>query len=210
MSRPYLVYVVTDETVSGGRSHLQITERAVEGGADVVQLRAKGLEGRAMLNVAKDMRDATKGTDTLFIVNDRLDIAILANADGVHLGQDDIPVDEARRISPPGFIIGVSVGSVEESLRAEKEGADYIGLGPVFATTSKDDAGPVCGLDLLNSVKDSVGIPVVAIGGITMDNAPSVIGAGADGLAVISAVLVPEDIAAACLELRKRVERSSE
>ena len=205
MRAQYLVYVVTDEKVSGGRSHVEIAAAAVAGSSDVVQLRSKDADGKSTLDTAKRIKELTRGTGTMFIVNDRLDVALLSGADGVHLGQDDIPVAEARRISPPGFIIGVSVGSVEESMKAEKDGADYVGLGPVFSTTSKDDAGPVCGLGLLSEVKSSVQIPVVAIGGITMENAESVIEAGADGLAVISAVLVPEDISAACLELRQRV-----
>lgn len=207
MRRDYLVYVVTDERISGGRSHSEIAAAAVAGSADVVQLRAKDGSGKSMLEAAKAIRELTRGTDTLFIVNDRLDVAIISEADGVHLGQDDIPVADARRITPPGFIIGVSTGTVEESVKAEADGADYIGLGPVFPTTSKDDAGPVCGLELLREVRASVRIPVVAIGGITMENASSVSECGADGLAVISAVLVPEDIRSACLELRERVSR---
>ncbi len=207
MSLRYLVYVVTDEKVSRGRSHEEIAAAAVAGSADVIQLRAKNGDAKDILAAAKRIRDLTCGTQTMFIVNDRLDVALLSGADGVHLGQDDISVAEARRISPPGFIIGVSVGNVEESIIAERDGADYVGLGPVFTTTSKDDAGPVCGLELLREVKGSLKIPVVAIGGITMDNALSVMESGADGLAVISAVLVPEDISAACLELRDRVSR---
>ncbi len=205
MRTPYLIYVVTDEKVSGGRSHLEIATAAVAGSADVVQLRAKDSDAKALLETARRIREVTRAKATLFIVNDRLDVAILSGADGVHLGQDDIPVAEARRMVPPGFIIGVSTGTVEEALNAERDGADYLGLGPVFPTTSKDDAGPVCGLELLREVKSAVRIPVVAIGGITLDNAASVMESGADGLAVISAVLVPEDMGSACLELRQRV-----
>jgi thiamine-phosphate pyrophosphorylase len=135
-------------------------------------------------------------------VNDRLDIALACKADGVHLGQDDIPARLARPLSPPGFIIGVSAGTLEEAVQAEKDGADYIGLGPVCHTGSKKDAGPVCGFDLITRVKKSVGIPVVAIGGIGPDNAKEAIVAGADGLAVISAVVSQDDItgAAKCLK----------
>ncbi len=200
--RPYHLYVVTDEVVSGGRSHTSIAEAAVSGGADVVQLRDKGMQGGMMLQVAESIRAATVGKDTLFIVNDRLDIALLSGADGVHLGQDDIPVSKARDITPPGFIIGVSAGNLEEALRAEEEGADYVGLGPIFPTGSKDDAGPACGLESLREVSEALSIPVVAIGGISFENAADVVKAGAKGLAVISAVLRSEDITSSCRELK--------
>ncbi|MDI3483028.1 MAG: thiamine-phosphate pyrophosphorylase [Candidatus Methanomethylophilaceae archaeon] len=202
MKRSYFLYVITDENVSGGRDHVRIAAEAVRGGADVVQLRDKYSTGERMLQAAKEIREITKRAGTAFIVNDRLDVALLSGADGVHLGQEDIPLQDARDLCPEDFLIGISVGSIEEALEAEAGGADYIGLGPVFPTTSKEDAGQACGLALLREVKKKISIPVVAIGGITFDNAPEVVRAGADGLAVISAVLKREDIAAACRELR--------
>ena len=133
-------------------------------------------------------------TGTLFIVNDRLDVALACGADGVHLGQDDIRVGVARQIAPPGFIIGVSVGTVDEAIRAEQEGADYIAVSPVFSTASKNDAGPGRGLIVLREIRRSVSVPVIAIGGITMDNVREVITAGADGVAVISVVVGSKNI----------------
>ncbi|MDD1725113.1 MAG: thiamine phosphate synthase, partial [Methanospirillum sp.] len=132
-----------------------------------------------------------------FIVNDRLDIALASGADGVHLGQDDLPLKEARKIVPRSFIIGVSVGTVGEAERAEKEGADYLGVGPVYQTGTKTDAGPVVGLSLLRLIRSRTSLPLVAIGGITYERVPEVIASGADGVAVISAVVCSQDITSA-------------
>jgi thiamine-phosphate pyrophosphorylase len=147
-------------------------------------------------------------TGTLFIVNDRIDVALACGADGVHLGQDDIRVGVARQISPPGFIIGVSVGTVDEAVRAEQEGADYIAISPIFSTDSKKDAGQGRGLDVLREIRRSVSVPVIAIGGINLDNVHEVIATGADGVAVISVVVGSRNITAAARKLRKRVSES--
>jgi thiamine-phosphate pyrophosphorylase len=149
-------------------------------------------------------------TGTVFIVNDRLDVALACGADGVHLGQDDIRVGVARQIAPPGFIIGVSVGTVAEAKRAEQEGADYIALSPVFSTASKNDAGPGRGLEVLQEICRSVSVPVIAIGGITLDNVREVIATGADGVAVISVVVGSRNIIAASRELKKRISESKQ
>ena len=143
-----------------------------------------------------------------FIVNDRLDIALAAGADGVHLGQYDLPVAAARSLSPPSFIIGVSVGSVEEALAAERDGANYIALSPVFSTPTKDDAGPGHGLEVLREIKAAVKLPVIAIGGVNAGNVTEVVGAGADGVAVISAVLGADDVEAAARSMRELVIRA--
>jgi thiamine-phosphate pyrophosphorylase len=149
-------------------------------------------------------------TGTLFIINDRLDVALACGADGVHLGQDDICAGVARQIAPPGFIIGVSVGSVDEAIKAEQEGADYIALSPVFSTASKNDAGPGLGLDVLREIRRNISVPVIAIGGINLDNVREVIAAGADGVAVISVVVGSRKIIATARELSKRISESKE
>ncbi|MFA7304612.1 MAG: thiamine phosphate synthase, partial [Methanoregula sp.] len=152
----------------------------------------------------------TQKTGAKCIVNDRLDVAIACGADGVHLGQGDLRVDVARQLAPPGFLVGVSVGSVEEAVQAAQDGADYLAVSPVFATTSKDDAGPGYGLPALRAVCARVHVPVLGIGGISRANAGDVIAAGADGVAVISAVVGCPDIAEAAREMKGLIVRAKQ
>jgi thiamine-phosphate pyrophosphorylase len=203
--RMFNLYVITDEAIAGGLSHAEIAQRAIAGGADVIQLRDKTCGCLELFKAGRALRIITKKTGTLFIVNDRLDVALACSADGVHLGQDDLRIDVARQIAPPGFIIGVSVGTVQEALEAERKGADYIAVSPLFSTSSKNNAGPGHGLDRLREIRRNVSIPVIAIGGIKPDNVREVIAAGADGVAVISAVIGSPDISAAARELRELV-----
>jgi thiamine-phosphate pyrophosphorylase len=202
------LYVITDETIGGGRSHAGIAQQAACGGADAIQLRDKTCSPRELLRAARELRAITQKSGTLFIVNDRLDVAMASGADGVHFGQDDMRPGTARQLAPEGFIIGVSVGTLEEALQAVQEGADYLALSPTFSTASKDDAGPGHGLDRLREIRRAVSIPVIAIGGINRQNAGDVIAAGADGIAVISAVVARPDIAAAARELKDLVQDS--
>jgi thiamine-phosphate pyrophosphorylase len=202
------LYVITDEGISHGLSHVEIARRAVEGGADTIQLRDKARTGKDMLSIALQIRDITRSNGVSFIVNDRLDLALASEADGVHLGQEDLPVPYARKIAPKGFVIGTSVRTVEEAVKAEGEGADYIALSPIFDTATKQDAGPGNGLQRLREIKTSVSIPVIAIGGIGKGNLRQVMEAGADGVAVISAVVGQKDIAKATSELRMLVYNS--
>ena len=132
----YDLYVITDDALAGGLSHPEIARRAVAGGADVIQLRDKVLNCRELVRIGREIRAITKPAGALFIVNDRLDVALACGADGVHLGQEDIGPGIARQLAPAGFVIGVSVGSVAEALEAEAEGADYVALSPVFGTPS--------------------------------------------------------------------------
>jgi thiamine-phosphate pyrophosphorylase len=199
----YALYVVTDEVVSGGRNHLECACGAVSGGADVVQLREKNRPAREILTIAEKIRAICAESGTLFIVNDRPDIALAAGAGGVHLGQDDLSVAAVRRMAPRPFVIGASVGDVEEAVSAERDGADYVVVSPVFATGSKADAGPELGIETVAAIRRAVRIPVVGIGGVTSSNAADVIRAGADGCAVISAVLSQPDIASAARSLRE-------
>lgn len=201
----YDLYVITDETVGRGRSHAELATQAVDGGADVIQLRDKRLPAPDLLEAATAIRKITRDSGALFIVNDRLDLALRVGADGVHLGAADIPLPEARSLSPPGFIIGASVGSVAGALRAEAAGADYVALSPTFATGSKSDAGPGLGLFVLSAIRAAVSVPLIAIGGINAGNVADVIAAGADGVAVISAVVGEDDVTAAARDLRARI-----
>jgi len=202
------LYVITDEALAGGISHTVIAQRAVDGGATVIQLRDKTKSPGELIRVGREIAAITRQAGALFIVNDRLDVALASGADGIHLGQGDLRCDTARQLAPPGFVIGVSVGSVEESVGAERAGADYVALSPIFSTGSKHDAGPGHGLIMLRRVRVSVHIPVIAIGGIGTANAGQVIGAGADGIAVISAVVSQPDITAAARRLADIVAAS--
>jgi len=201
----YDLYVITDETVGRGRSHAELAAQAVDGGADVIQLRDKRLPAPDLLEAATAIRKITRDSGALFIVNDHLDLALRVGADGVHLGAADIPLPEARSLSPPSFIIGASVGSVAGALRAEAAGADYVALSPTFATGSKSDAGPGLGLSVLSAIRVAVSVPLIAIGGINAGNVADVIAAGADGVAVISAVVGVDDLTAAARDLRARI-----
>ena len=199
------LYVITDEAISGGRSHAEIARLACAGGADAIQLRDKARGPEALCRIGREIRAITRDAGALFIVNDSLDVALACGADGVHLGQGDLCVETARRLAPRPFVIGVSVGNAEEALAAAEAGADYVAASPVFATGSKDDAGPGCGLRGLREIRAAVTVPLVAIGGITRDNVAEVIAGGADSIAVISAVAGQPDIAAAARDLRERI-----
>jgi thiamine-phosphate pyrophosphorylase len=203
----YGLYVVTDEGLSKGLSHLQIAERAVRGGANVIQLRDKSLGGRKLLEIAIEIKKVTKKAGALFIMNDRLDVALASGADGVHLGQDDLPLKDALKLVPKGFIIGITVHDVAEAIEAQKGGASYLGLSPIFQTGSKSDAGAACGIQMIKDVKKKVSIPVVGIGGINATNAREVLEAGADGIAVISAVVSQPDVEMAARGLRDLVDK---
>lgn len=196
----YDLYVVTDEGLSRGKTHAEIAREAVAGGADVIQLRDKTADSASLYAAACEIAKICRGK-ALFFVNDRLDIALAAGADGVHVGQSDLPAAVVRSLVPKDFLVGVSVGSVAEALAAEADGADYVAVSPVFSTASKHDAGDGHGLDTARSICDAVSVPVVGIGGLNKDNIPEVISAGIDGIAVISAVVSQEDISASAAEL---------
>lgn len=178
----------------------------LSGGARIVQLRAKDVAPRELLSAARAIREASKRSGALFIVNDRVDIALIAGADGVHLGQDDLPVEEARRLLGPGRIIGLSTHGVKEALEAETLGADYISLGPIFPTRTKKDAQAPRGLPLLPEVRSAVRLPIVAIGGITRENMMDVFNAGADSAAIISGILTQRDIRSTVASIVSMIE----
>jgi thiamine-phosphate diphosphorylase len=192
--------VVTDADC-GGRDLVHVVRAALRGGAPAIQLRMKDGAARDMVEMAQALLAETRAAGALLFVNDRVDVAVIAGADGAHVGQDDLPVGAARRVSPPGFLLGVSAESVELALQAEAEGADYVGVGPVYATGSKADAGEPIGLVRIAEVAASVRIPVVGIGGIAVGNARAVVESGAAGVAVISAVMRADDPESAVREL---------
>ncbi|WP_253737233.1 thiamine phosphate synthase [Halohasta salina] len=202
-------YLVTQASLSKGRSTTEIVEAAIDGGVDAVQLREKGTDLQTRYELGREIRDLTTDAGVDLIVNDRVDLAHAVGADGVHLGQSDLPVSAAREILGPEATIGASVATVSEARLAAITGADYLGVGAVFGTDSKADAESVddaLGLDTLANIADAVKIPVVAIGGVTPENAAAAIEAGADAVAAISAITAADDPAAATADLRAAVD----
>jgi len=187
------LYVVTDRGILGEKDLMKSIEQAILGGATVVQLREKNISTLAFHNIAVEVKKVTSKYKVPLIINDRIDIALSSQADGLHIGQDDMPLEIARKILGKEKIIGVSVRNLSEAMIAEKKGADYLGVGAVFPTGSKSDATLV-GLAELKRIKEKVKIPVVAIGGINETNTREVMEHKADGVAVISAVFGKEDI----------------
>lgn len=191
------LYVITDRIIGRGRPHEEIARLAISGGATIVQLRDKASSEAEIVRTGKIIAGIVKETKTVFIINDSPRIVLACGANGVHLGQDDMPVAEARRILCRPLLIGVSVSTPEEAALAEADGADYLAASPVFPTGSKPDAKGFCGIEGIRRIRAASKLPLVAIGGITPENACDAIRAGADGIAVISAVVAQPDIAAA-------------
>lgn len=188
------LYAIIDNSICPEYLNIEIAQMILAGGAKILQLRGKGLSARELLSQAMEINIFTRKAGAIFIVNDRADIALLSGADGVHLGQDDLPVAEARKILGMDRLIGVSTHNLEQAKKAESEGANYIGFGPVFGTKTKADAEEEKGLEALQEVKTSVKIPVVAIGGINIENIEKVMYTGVDGAAVISAIAKAENM----------------
>ena len=183
------LYLVTDEyCLPSGRNLFDAVEEALQAGVTLVQYREKNGPGKSMLEKSRKLIALCHKYNVPLLVNDRLDIALLSGADGVHLGQEDIPVAEARRMAGEDFLIGVTAHNVEEALAAEAAGADYLGCGAVFATHTKKDTVPL-GLDGLQAIRQAVRIPIAGIAGITTENYQQVLATGADGVAVVSGIL---------------------
>lgn len=199
-------HLLTDTRLQTQFSHLELAELAIAGGADTIQFREKGGETKQMIRVAAEMRELCKRAGVTFIIDDRVDVAIASHADGVHLGQNDFPILLARKLLGEEAIIGGSASNMEEARKCLLEGADYIGFGPVYHTTSKEDAGAAGGLGLLKQVVEEIPLPIIAIGGITRDNTPLVIQAGVHGIALISAFCCQKDPAGAAKYLRRLLE----
>lgn len=197
------LYVITDRRL---KPEIESVREALEGGATSIQLRIKNASTREMIKIGKRIRELTKEYDALYFVDDRLDVALATNADGVQLGPEDMPISLAREIAP-NLIIGASVYSLEEALQAEKERADYLGAGSVFPTPTKAGVR-VIRVEGLRKIVESVKIPVVAIGGINHKNARDVLKTGVDGIAIISAIMGAEDVKKATEEMKKIIEEA--
>ena len=200
-----LLYAVTDRSWLGGETLASQVERAVKGGAAFVQLREKELDKEHFLEEAVEIRELCRKFQVPFVVNDDVEIALAADADGVHVGQSDMEAGDVRAKLGPDKIIGVSVQTVEQAVLAEERGADYLGVGAVFLTGSKADACEVSH-ETLRAICEAVDIPVIAIGGINADNLRELSGSGICGIAVISAIFAKEDIEGAARELRSLAE----
>lgn len=199
------LYAIVDEELLGGRDPAAVAESLAHNGASVVQYRAKRLASREFLRRARAMRDALAQSKVPLIINDRLDVALLSGADGVHVGQDDVRVTDARILMGERAVIGMSVSTATEALEAEEDGADYVGAGAVFPTGTKSDV-PLMGIQGLRLIRASVKLPLVAIGGLTRSNAAEALAAGADGLAFISELMRAQDPGTAARELRRIIE----
>lgn len=198
------VYPVTCEPLSAGRSNLEVLEGVIAGGARIIQLREKNLSRRDLFQLAEKFREVTSNAGVLLVINDHLDIAMGVEADGVHLGQDDFPLYAARRLAPE-MILGASTHSLEEALRAESEGADYINIGPIFPTQTKEGVGQFLGPDAIVNIGSRVKVPFTVMGGIHRNNLDQVVARGATKVAMVTEITQARDIAAAVRELKGRI-----
>ena len=197
----YSLYLVTDRSILKGRDLFQAVEEAIAGGVTLVQLREKNISSFDFYTIALKMKELVNSYNVPLIINDRLDIALAVDADGLHVGQEDLPPAVARKLLGPEKILGYSVGNPEQARRGERDGADYLGAGTVFPTGSKADTGEPIGPEGLRAIKQAVAIPVVGIGGIEISNLEKVKAAGVDGISLISAILGSNDIEAASRQL---------
>ena len=203
----WTLYFVADVSAARGRDLAALVEAAAEGGVTAVQLRAKDLGTRDFLDLARRLIERLAARRVPLLINDRVDVALACGAAGVHLGQDDLPLADARRLLGRNRIIGLSVNTLREALAAESAGADYIGLGPVFVTATKATTLPVLGAEGLGWIRSKVKLPIVAIGGVNEGNARRLVEAGADGVAAVSAIMDAPDPAAAAHRLRQALGR---
>ncbi|GGI16359.1 thiamine phosphate synthase [Gottfriedia solisilvae] len=192
----YKLYLVTDRDVLGKRDLIESVEAAIKGGTTIVQLREKNCSSLDFYELALKVKEVTLKYNIPLIINDRLDIALAIKADGLHIGQEDLPITVAREIVGKDMIIGVSATTLEEALLAQKQGADYVGIGSVYPTNTKLDAKPVS-LEELHVIREAISIPIVGIGGINEDNVTDLMKTKIDGVAIVSAILGKEDIKAA-------------
>lgn len=195
--KPFKLYVITGEQFHPGRPMIDVMEEAIKGGCDIIQLRDKKSSRREVLAKAKALRELTLRYGVTFIVNDYIDIALAVDADGIHLGQDDLPLSDARKIVGDK-IIGISTHAIDEARQAERDGADYIGVGPVFPTKSKEDVVDPVTTSYVRQVAAEINIPFVAIGGIKLHNVDQVLEAGARRICAISEIVGSSDIQGTC------------
>jgi len=199
------LYAIIDTQVLKGRSHIEAATEIIRGGAKIIQLRDKHSSKKELLPIAKQLAKLCAAHNVLFIVNDYLDLALASDADGLHLGQDDLPTRTARKLLPIDKILGISARTIELAAAAQSEGADYLGVGAMYPTSTKETA-VVVGLERLRQIRQAVSLPLVAIGGITKDNASEVIAAGASSVAVISSILQAESPQEAARQIAAKLE----
>lgn len=204
------VYLVTDPRLPTERSLVEIVEASIRGGVNVIQFRDKQVGTRNMVETAKTLCDLCHRMGAYFLVNDRVDVALAVDADGVHVGQDDMPIGIARRLLGPDKLIGITVHNVDEMKKAEMEGADYLSIAPVFATPTKPDHQNPLGLEGVKALAVHANKPLVAIGGINRSNAAAVIHSGAAGVCVVSAIISAVDPELATRELYEQVKAALE
>ena len=203
------VYVITDEALSMGRSHEEVAIAALKGSANVIQLRDKEASATDLCAIGARLRPLTRKAGALLIINDRVDVALAVDADGVHLGQDDLPAAAARTILGPRKILGVSVENPVQARKASVDGASYVAIGPIYeARGSKSDAGEPVGLKAIQELRRQTRLPIVAIGGIRHAHIQELFEAGAEGAAVISAIVGAADITVVTQEMRQLVEQA--
>ena len=205
----YSLYLCTDREIMSCKTIEESVEKALIGGCTVVQLREKNCSSRDFLQLAKRVKKITEKYNVPLIINDRVDIALLSGADGVHLGQSDLPCEEVRKLAGKDFVIGVSAATVEEAVKAEKDGADYLGVGAVFPTSTKTNTRKVT-VERVQEIRKSIQIPFVIIGGINAENIAQFKGTGVNGAAVISSILAPKDITKAAEIMRLAVKQNLE
>jgi len=206
----FSLYLVTDRGLSRGRSNLDVVKAAVNGGVSCVQLREKKCSTREFIAEALKLKQLLAADLIPLIINDRVDVALVIDADGVHLGQSDMAIEDARKLLGPSKTIGVSAECLDDARDAQAAGADYIGISPVFSTSTKKDTAPPLGLDGVRAISRVVDIPLVGIGGIGVHNGAQVIQAGASGIAVVSAVVSAPCPETAARDLGKIVSRAQE
>ena len=198
------LYVITESTISKGRSNEETVREAIKGGAGIIQLREKEWDKNKIKNEAIRLLKICRENNVLFIVNDYVDVALEIGADGVHLGQSDMPIKDAREICEDRLIIGLSTHSIEQAVKADMEGADYITIGPIYKTRAKDYT---IGLNIIKEIINKIKKPLIAIGGINDNNIDSVLGQGVKSVAVISAVVADDDVKESAKELAKKIKR---
>ena len=204
----YSVYLVTDRGLARGRTTYEIVRAAVKGGVSCVQMREKLCSTREFIDEALTIRSFLADHGVPLIINDRVDVALAVGADGVHLGQSDMALQTARQLVPQGMIVGISAESVSDAVAAQKGGADYLGISPIYATPTKTDTAEPLGLEGLKAIRSTVDLPLVGIGGLNANNADAVIKNGADGVAVVSAIVGADDPEAATRDLVNIVKRA--
>ncbi len=204
------LYVIIDRRMMKGSSPIWVARKAIEGGATAIQLREKDMESRDLCNLASSIKKVAKKRRVLFLVDDRVDIALAVDADGVHLGSEDLPVKIARKLLGGNKIIGATVRNLSQALKAQREGADYLSLGPIFPTKTKKDLPPPRGLKAITRIKKKIRTPLIAIGGINRNNVASVIRAEADGAAVVSAIGEARNVRKATQELLRKIRKAKQ